>query len=307
MNMRRMARSFFDKAQRPLSRELDELKAAIGREAARSVRNQQTACLQDAEFKVYSQWGDDGIIQYLLQRVPIEHPAFIEFGVQSYAESNTRFLLVNNNWSGLILDSGTAHLEFVRERGLDWQHQLTARSAFITPQNVNDEFVAGGMRGDIGLLSIDIDGNDYWVLEAVQAVSPRILIVEYNSTFGPEHAIAVPPDPKFDRTRAHYSNLFFGASVAGFCLLAKRKGFSFVGSNSAGNNLFFVRNDVVGDLPVLSPAEGWVPSRFRESRDRNGELTFIADHRARLELLVDAEVVELTSNRRVTIRELYGL
>jgi hypothetical protein len=305
--MRRQARALLDIAQRPLVRQFDELKAAIGRQEARAVASQTYARVRDAEFKVYSQWGEDGIIQYLIHKVPIENPSFIEFGVQDYSESNTRFLLVNDNWKGLIFDAGSAHLEYARATGLSWRYELDARSAFITPENVNEEFRKAGMTGDIGLLSVDIDGNDYWVLAAIDVVSPRILVVEYNSTFGPDHAVTVPPDPTFDRTRAHHSNLYFGASVAAFTLLAAKKGYSFVTSNSAGNNLFYVRNDVLGSLPVLSPREGWVASRFRESRDVDGNLTFVGSHRARLELIRDMPVVDLTTDRRVTIGELYGL
>jgi hypothetical protein len=305
--MRRQARALLDAAQRPLVRQLDQIKAAIGRQESRLVAAQTLTRLRDAEFKVYSQWGEDGIIQYLIHKVPIADPSFIEFGVEDYSEANTRFLLVNDNWRGVIFDSGTAHVDFVRYHGLGWRYELDARTAFITPENVNDEFRKAGMTGDIGLLSIDIDGNDYWVFEAVDVVSPRIVIVEYNSVFGPDHAVTVLPDAKFDRTRAHHSTLYFGASVAAFTRLAAKKGYSLVGSNTAGNNLFYVRDDVVGSLPVVSPRDGWVASRFRESRDPEGNLTFVGPHRARLELIRDMTVLDLTTERRVTIGELYGL
>ena len=133
--------------------------------------------LADAEFKVFSQFGDDGIIQYLLQQVEIPETSrrFIEFGVQDYQESNTRFLMVNDNWRGLIIDGSESNIQKVVSDPLYWRHDLTAVAAFIDRDNINDLFSSNGYSGEIGLLSVDIDGNDYWVWEAIDAVSPRIV------------------------------------------------------------------------------------------------------------------------------------
>jgi hypothetical protein len=264
--------------------------------------------LADAEFKVFSQFGDDGIIQYLTHRtdIPPDSQIFIEFGVQDYQESNTRFLLMNDNWRGLILDGDRANMEKV-VRGSDyWRHDLTASAAFIDRDNVNDLFLRHGFRGEIGLLSIDIDGNDYWVWERIEVVNPIILVAEYNSTFGAERAVTIPYDAKFQRSRAHYSNLYWGASLKALCLLAERKGYSFVGSNSAGNNAYFVRDDKLGDLKALAAEEGYVASRFRESRNPNGELTFLRGD-ARLREIRDLEVFDIEQAKAVKIKALYKL
>ncbi len=276
---------------------------AMGRHESRIVKSVRYEQLRDAEFRIFSQFGEDGIIQYLLGRVPITHDIFIEFGVQDYRESNTRFLLCNDNWSGLILDRGSAHIDFVRANPFGWRHSIDARSVFVSPDNVNEVIAEAGIAGDIGLLSIDIDGNDYWVLEALTAVMPRILVVEYNSTFGSKAAVSVPYDPEFDRTRAHHSNLYWGASLAAICLAAERKSMAFVGSNSAGNNAFFVRSDVLGDLATVTPEDGWVDARFRESRDRNGNLTYIGPRSDRIAVIADRPLVEVETGATTTVRE----
>src|SRR5262249_12811597 len=213
-------------------RALDSARLQLGWVQSREVRSADR--LQDAEFRVFSQFGEDGIIQFLTQRVPIECDIFVEFGVQDYRESNTRFLLEKDNWRGLIIDAGDAHQTFLESSELGWRHWIDAVTAFIDRDNINELISAAGISGDIGLLSIDIDGNDYWVLEAIEAVSPRLLVVEYNSLFGPEAAITIPYDPRFDRTAAHASGLYFGASLAALTRLAGERGYALVGSNRAG-------------------------------------------------------------------------
>ncbi len=259
--------------------------------------------LADAEFSVFSQWGEDGIIQYLLAQIPTLNPLFIEFGVEDYRESNTRFLLLNNNWRGLVIDGGLSFIKHIRAQEYYWRHDLTALCTFITRANINDLFVSAGFTGEIGLLSIDIDGNDYWVWEAISVVSPQIVVLEYNSLFGPHWPVTVPYNPQFQRTSAHYSNLYFGASLGALCHLAERKGYRFVGTNSAGTNAFFVRADVVGSLRVLTCSEGFVESRLRESRDQQGRLTFAGSTEQRRSI-ADLPVVNVVTGAQMRVFEL---
>jgi hypothetical protein len=290
-----------------IERKIDEIRLAMGRIESRRARSISCSGLRDAEFRVFSQWGEDGIIQYLLGRVAIPNPLFVEFGVGDYSESNTRFLLCNDNWRGLIIDSGRAHQRFLADREIDWRYDITALSTFITRDNIDPLIAGAGISGDIGLLSVDIDGNDYWVLDAITSVSPRILVAEYNATFGPEHSVTVPYRPDFDRNRSHSSGIYYGASLQALCLLARRKGFAFVGCNSAGNNAFFVRRDVLGAIEEADPRDGFVMNRFRESRDPTGRLSFVADAGARLSVIADLEVVETTTGRSRAIRDVFRL
>jgi len=264
--------------------------------------------IRDAEFKVFSQFGDDGIIQYLIRETGItkEETSFIEFGVQDYTESNTRFLLINDNWRGMIIDGSKQYMDSVRESNFYWKYDLTAVHAWINRDNINQLIGDSGFSGSTGILSIDIDGNDYWVLEKIDVVNPVIIIAEWNGLFGPTHTISIPYDPNFQRHRAHYSHLFWGASVGAFEYLAKKKGYSLVGSNSAGNNLHFVRNDRLGRLKRLSPIEAFIEPRFRESRDASGKLNFLSGDQRRAELL-DMPVFDVISGELTTMRKLDAL
>jgi hypothetical protein len=254
---------------------------------------------------VFSQFGEDGIIQYLTRRseVPSTLRTFVEFGVNDYREANTRFLLINDNWRGLIMDSSNPNMAAVRASPLYWKYDLTAKAVFIDRDNINDLITEAGFAGKIGLLSIDIDGNDYWVWERISAVDPIIIIVEYNSLFGASRAVTVPYDACFDRGRAHYSHLYWGSSLRALELLGDRKGYALVGSNSAGNNAFFVKKDHLNGQPKLAAAQAYSECRFRESRDRAGRLNFLSG-RTRIEEIACMPLLDVESNDLVKIGDL---
>jgi hypothetical protein len=245
--------------------------------ASWQVRSMKTvSCLADVEFKVFSQWGEDGIIDWLVERaaIPPHLHTFIEFGVESYSEANTRFLLQNRNWRGLVFDGGQEQIHRLkRDKQLLWGYDLTAKCAFITRENVNDLFVDAGFSGEVGLLSIDIDGNDYWVWEAITAVQPVLCVCECNAVFGDVWPISIPYEPQFRRSRPEFKGLYFGASIAALRSLARRKGYHFLGTNSQGINAFFIREDYASNFSTLVNPIAW-PSKLRESLDLAGELTF---------------------------------
>jgi len=258
--------------------------------------------LSDVEFKVFSQWGEDGIIQFLISRVPIENEIFIEFGVETYHESNTRFLLMNNDWRGLIMDGNKDYMKQIQYDDIYSRHDLTSITAFITKENINQVIKDSCITGDIGLLSIDIDGNDYWIWDSINVVSPRIVVCEYNSIFGCKEAVSILYDEKFNRTKAHHSNLYYGASLEALWMLAEKKGYVFVGSNRAGSNAFFVRKDVSSKVIALSSEEGYVKSNARESRDENGRLTYISGDN-RIKLIANKEVVNVITNEKKLVQD----
>ena len=230
--------------------------------------------INDFEFGVFSQSGEDGIIQYLINNIDISSKTFIEFGVENYQECNTRFLLMNNNWSGLVIDGSEDNIRQIKESEFYWKHDLIARTDFITAENINEIFLQEKFSGEIGLLSIDIDGNDYWVWKAITSVQPDILILEYNSLFGYERHITVPYEASFQRHKFHFSGLAFGASLPALHELSLKKGYVFVGCNEMGNNAFFVKKEKIGNIRSLSVQEGYKEAKFRESRDKNGILTY---------------------------------
>jgi len=254
-----------------------KLQESLGRIESKQLHSINSPNIIDNEFRAFSQWGEDGVIQYLIRNISISRKIFIEFGVQNYTESNTRFLLINNNWSGLVVDGDPDYITYIKNDPIYWQYNLKAVNSFITRDNINQIFLDNGIQGQIGLLSVDIDGNDYWVWEAINSVNPAIVVSEYNFRFGATKAVTVPYDAGFVRTKAHYSNIYYGASLKALCILATKKGYTFVGCNSAGNNAFFVRNDLKPDsLKELTSEEGYVAAQFRESRDELGNLLYLS-------------------------------
>lgn len=285
-----------------LPRQVDELRRSVGRLEHELHLARPRASLRDYEFKVYSQFGEDGILQYLAHKLELERSTFVEFGVEDYTEANTRFLLMNNHWAGLVLDGSPSAVAAIQADPVRYRHSLQAACAFINRDNINDLIARHGLRGEIGVLSVDIDGNDYWVWEAVTVVSPCIVVCEYNSLFGARRKVSIPYAADFVRGQAHYSNVYYGASLAALAHLGARKGYTLVGTNSAGNNAFWVRNDRLGDLPAVTPEAGHTPARFRESRDSQGRHTFLDLEQCR-QLIADLPLVDVETGAQLTVKE----
>ncbi len=283
--------------------ELAEVKTLIAKGLIAQTRSHgRLSDLRDAEFKVFSQFGEDGILQYLIRQIdlPVALNTFVEFGVETYEEANTRFLLINNNWSGLVIDGSPENIIRIKSDPIYWRHGLSVRAAFISADNVNQLISESGYCGEIGLLSVDIDGNDYWVWDRIDVVNPVIVVAEYNSVFGPDKAVTVPYDPLFTREQAHYSNLYWGCSLKALELLGRKKGYALVGSNSAGNNAFFIRRDCLSGLSELTAKQAYVESKFRESRDASGALTFLSGV-SRLHIIAELPVYDVECNAMLKI------
>lgn len=278
MRLLRKARGLLSLADR--SREdRDELKLLLGTLLADSIiRKQGYASLAELEFKVFSQFGDDGIIQYLTRNLEMRHRTFVEFGVEDYMESNTRFLLQKDNWSGFVMDGSRECIDRLRSAPFFWKHDLTAEAVFVTRENIR-QLLHGNTRQweGLDLLHVDLDGNDFWIWQEIN-VNPAIVIVEYNSIFGIDRAITVPYSADFQRAQAHFSRLYWGSSLKALHVLALRKGYDFIGCNNAGNNAYFVRRDAMNDrVTKVSLAQGYVKSKYRESRDATGRLSFLRE------------------------------
>lgn len=259
--------------------------------------------LSDSEFSGFSQWGEDGIIDWLIEKIPGIPRTFVEFGVEDYRESNTRMLLHLRNWSGLVIDGSKENIISIWKERIYWKYDLIAKCAFIDRDNVNDLIAMGGMSGEIGLLSIDIDGNDYWVWQAINVINPAIIVCEYNAVFGDIKLITVPYKANFMRTEAHHTNLYFGASLPALIYLANQKGYKLIGTNSNGCNAFFVRKDFVNNvLKSISEVRSY-PSKFRESRNEFGQLTFKRGQ-SRLEMIRDCPIYDIETNLTIQLSEL---
>ena len=283
---------------------IDLIQQSLGRIESRQIANTNLGSINESEFKVYSQWGEDGIIQYILNHISINNKVFVEFGVEDYTESNTRFLLKNDNWSGLVLDGNKAHIEYIKnDTSVYWAHNLKAEHIFITKDNINSILLQNGIPEDLGLLSIDIDGNDYWIWDSINCIKPRIVISEYNSLFGSSSIVSVPYSDSFVRNSAHFSNIYYGASLGALNFLAKKKGYSLIGTNMAGNNAFFIRDDLSSNFKVLTVKEAYKSAQFREAKDIHGNLSYLSLNEQR-DLIADFDIIDIESMYYYKIKDL---
>lgn len=277
----------------------------------------QEVFLDQVEFSVFSQNGEDGIIDFLIELLEIEQnpdyqKAFVEFGVQNYTESNTRFLLEKRNWFGCVIDGSKENITYIKHDNIYWRHDLEAIHSFITKDNIDkiisDWLKSRDIKKDIALLSIDIDGVDYYVWENISCISPAIVIIEFNALFGAKEKISVPYRDDFTREKAHYSNLFFGASIQALIHLGKLKNYTFVGADKSGTNLFFVKTNLLGkckNIKVRSAQEYCDFHLARQSRSskKNGELTYLHT-KSRIQEIEDCQVFDITEDKTQNIQKI---
>ena len=203
--------------------------------------------LEETECKIFSQNGEDGIINFLRKSLNIENPNFVEIGVGDYSEANTRFLYEIKNSKGTIIDVMDDLENKVKKNISLWKGDLNVCQEKIESENIN-YVLKNNCNFEIDIFSLDIDGIDYWIADKIKSKISKIFILEYNSTFGPNLEITVPNVRDFKRSDYHYSHLCYGASLKLLINLMKRKGYYFVGSNSLKNNAFFINNDYKKDI-----------------------------------------------------------
>ena len=263
---------------------------------------------KEIEFSVFSQFGDDGIIDWLLYQLPKVKKNFVEIGVQDYWESNTRFLLKSENWSGILIDASSKDINNIKKQRVYWQHDIKALNHMVNKENINQVLIEkiDKSNRDIGLLSIDIDGVDYWILKELEVVKPSLIICEYNSNFGDIHKITVPYEKNFERTKKHYSNLYFGASIKALISLMEKKGYTFLGTNSAGINAYFVINELSSVFNSKIKKRTIFPSKIRESLDKKGNLTY-DDLINRIKSIENLKIYDCEENREKYLKEFKNL
>jgi hypothetical protein len=288
---------------RVLHENIDLLRAAIGRVEQRQSADSEEKLGSLPEFKVFSQFGEDGTIAYLIERMRVRNRSFIEFGVERYQECNTRFLSEAHGWSGLVIECNSPSARMIRRLPVSWKNGMTIVEEFVTVENVNELFARGGYQGDIGLLSVDIDGNDYWVFNAARSVRPAIAVVEFNALFGANRAVTIPYQPSFDFVKAHYSMLYWGASLKALETAAITRGMHLVGINSAGNNAFFVDSVWGKDIPKVRSEDVWHPAQFHLARTKEGKIADL-DCREQLELIADTRLIDVASGKEIATRDL---
>ena len=269
----------------------NEIKKLLGETALKEEKEANN--INDYELKIFSQFGEDGIIDYLIKSLKIEEKNFIEFGVENYEEANTRFLLESRNWSGLIFDSSKEHIDFIKGKNYYWKQNLIAKCEFITSENINSLIQEHNGDREVGFLSIDVDGNDYWIWKAINGIIPKIVVIEYNARLGKKKSIVTPYKKDFNRIKEHHSSIYFGASLMAIYKLAKEKNYSLVGTNINGSNAFCVHNDVLknSNIKSLSPEQCFHKNSFNELRDEKGNI-LDRDEKKEKEILSKMDFVE---------------
>lgn len=234
--------------------------------------------LSETGFRVFSQYEEDGKLLYLFSLLGMTHKTFVDIGSNDGINSNCANLIFNFNWYGLFIDGDKRCIErgeyFYNRYPNKWLYKPTFLHSLVTRENINDLIKNAGFSGETGLLSIDIDGDDFWIWEAINVINPQVVIIESHDTFGMQNLV-VP-------YQAHYSSdnpLYHGASPAAMTKLAAKKGYRLVGANDLGFNLIFLRNDLLSELipevsvesVLIHPSAKESTKRFESIKDRKYE------------------------------------
>jgi len=265
----------------------------------------QIKFLSDVDFKIFSQNGEDGIIDYLLYQLKIEKPKFIEIGVGDYTEANTRFIFERTSAKGAVIDCIDNLEDKISKKIALWKGELNIINKSVNSNNIIDLLKKNDLLRDLDLFSLDIDGIDYWILNELPKNFCKIAIIEFNPVFGKDIEVSVPNINDFNRTNYHYSNLCFGMSLRAAIKIMQSKNFYFLGTNLFRNNAFFVSNDFKKNKYFsnlkINELEKYVDSNFSESRNKNGKLNFLNKKKQIMEIL-DCEIVDLSQDKFIKKR-----
>jgi len=217
-------------------------------------RSNNRIALKDTGFRVYSQFEEDGLLLFIFSVLGMSKKTFIEIGSDDGVNSNSANLYFNFGWHGLFVDGNPKSIKrgekFFSKYPHTWFYKPTFKQALVKRENVNQIISDAGFSGEIGLLSIDIDGNDYWVWDAISQVEPQVVIIETHNEFGLEN-IVVPYDPNYFYPGKH--PIYHGASPIAMTNLANKKGYRLVGANDLGSNFIFIKNGLVDSyIPEVS-------------------------------------------------------
>ena len=277
-------------------RQLGEIQIELSKKKYNQISN-----IREAELKIFSQFGEDGIIDYLLYKLKLNSKIkFIEIGTGDYEEANTRFLCESRICSGLLIDK-IKDLKFVQKRDFFWKNDLYFCQKTITPSNISSVINSYGFKNDCNLLSIDIDGNDFWVLKNIELSHVDIVVAEYNPLFGSNLSLTVPQNENFDRNK--FKKIFYGASLTAIIELMESKGFMFVGANSACNNAFFInknKKEFFLNLKVEELKE-YTKFTFREIKENSYKENQISNL---IDKIKDFEIYDLNKKKIFKIKDL---
>ena len=251
--------------ERTALNEIKKYRVRLKPEIESHISNTKGLSLIHREKAFLSQYGEGGLIASLLNEFCSKPGPTLEFGFSIF-ENNSIASILQSERVGYYIDGSNREVALA-QRLIEKQKlaaKIKLRKAFISVDNINQLICDFGLSGEIDYLSIDIDGNDFWIWKAIEVISPRIVSVEYNASFGPSLKVTVPYLATFDRHKYHISGLCHGASFSALIELGKLKGYTCLGADSAGLNLYFLRNDIA----VKSDMNVFEEVKFRPHLDR---------------------------------------
>lgn len=214
----------------------------------------------DVEFRNFSQNGEDGILWYVFSLIGTTNKTCLEISAGNGRQCNCANLIINHGWTGLLFDgdanNANAGRKFYRTHPDTFNYPPKYVHAWVSAENVNHLVSANGLSGEIDLLSLDIDGVDYWIWKALDVITPRVLIAEVQAIWGSEVSVTVPYRADFRGEFVQGFGIYCGASLPAFVKLGKAKGYRLVGCQRYGFNAVFIRNDLGQDLlPEISASQ----------------------------------------------------
>lgn len=218
--------------------------------------------LDEVGFKSFSQFDEDGILLYIFSLVGTTNKRVVEICAGDGMECMSTNLILNHGWDALLFDGDYKNVKkgnsFFANMPQVFVHPPKFFQAWITKENVNDLISKNGFSGEIDLLSLDIDGNDYHIMESIQSVSPRVIVCETHNVIPPSLAYSIPYIPNFDYKDGSFHPEFRSVSLKAMQKLLREKGYRLIGSHRYGFNVFFLRNDVGQDyFPEVSVESVW--------------------------------------------------
>ena len=234
-------------------------------------KKKENVSIKDAGIRVFSQFEEDGLILAIFGLIGTSNKTFVDLGSSNGINSNCANLAINFEWNGIFIDGNQEEInkgrEFYKNHPDTWISPPQFKHAFIQRENINDLLKEEGISGEIDLLSIDLDGNDYWIWDAIEVISPRVVILETHIEFG-MNSIVVPYDKDYFYPGKHKD--YHGASPVAMNKLANKLGYRLVGANSYGFNTIYVKNGVGEDvLPKIT-----VKSNMWHPRNKEREKLF---------------------------------
>jgi hypothetical protein len=200
--------------------------------------------ITDVGFRKHSQFEEDGILLYIFSLIAPINRTCVEICAGDGRQCNTANLIINHGWWGHLFDGNPDYVRAGRDyfgASKDtFAYPPRFTHAWVTAENVDDLIARSGATGRIDLLSLDIDGMDYWVWKSVTVIEPQVVVCEIHNPVPPDRALTVPYDPNFVFESENYR----GASLAAMCKLGREKGYRLVGTHRYGFNAFFIRNGI---------------------------------------------------------------